>query len=190
MLKKTILFGLLMTISATIALAQKNPTSAQLNAAYTDGKSALPDAEIRSLKTVKAAVAVPTYLPAGFTLQKIVVPRTEQHIVIISMFYADASGKNFQIQSTNEGLGDMAVKREVKINNAYFLDTAQESAEFYAGHDENDANTVASEWLCSAKKYQPKASKYAQCFQLMSDAKSLSPSEAMKIMQSLRYLKR
>jgi len=99
MLKKTLLFGLLMTLSATLAFAQTKPNSAQ--AAYTDGKAALlPDSEIKSLKTVKAAVAVPTYLPSGFTLQKIVVPRTEQHVVIISMFYAAASGKNFQIQST------------------------------------------------------------------------------------------
>jgi len=54
----------------------------------------------------------------------------------------------------------MAIKREVKINNVYFTDTAQESAEFYAGHDENDANTIASEWLCSTKKYHPKKAKY------------------------------
>ena len=171
--------------------SMENGGAIQTDAAFSDGKAALlPDSEIRSLKTVKAAVAVPTYLPTGFTLKKIAVEKTEQDIVNFSIFYADAKGKSFQIQSTNEGLGDMAVKRELKIINPYFMDTAQENAEFYTGHDENDAKTIASEWLCSAKKYQPKMANGAQCFQLLSDSKSLSPDEAMKIMQSLRYLKR
>ena len=159
--------------------------------AFTDGKTALMSgAELGKLKKINAAVAVPTYLPAGFKLKNVEIQEPEAHIVAFSIFYETADGKSFEIQSNNEALGDMAVKREVKFGNSYFLDSAQKTDEFYAGHDENDANTIASEWLCSAKKYQPKDTEYAQCFQLLSGGKSLIASEASKIMQSLRYLKR
>ena len=83
----------------------------------------------------------------------------------------------------------MAVKREVKGKSTYFKDSAQEATIFYAGRDKNDARTVASEWLCSIPKYQPKTS-IAQCFQFLSEGSALSPAEAMKVMSSLRYLKR
>lgn len=162
-----------------------------IDSAYTDGEMALlPNEKIENLKKINAAVAVPTYLPAGFKLKNVEIEKTEAHIILFSMDYAAAGGKSFRIQSNNEGLGDMAVKREVKGKNPYFLDTAQETTEFYTGHDENDAKTIASEWLCSLEKYQPKTSKLSQCFQLLSDSQSISPDEAMKILQSLRYLKR
>lgn len=159
--------------------------------AFTDGKTALlSDAEIGNFEKMNAAVAVPTYLPAGFKFKNAEIQEPEAHIIAFSIFYETADGKSFQIQSNNEALGDMAVGREIKGKNPYFLDSAQETDEFYAGRDENDKNTIASEWLCSPKKYQPKSTEYAQCFQLLSDGKSLSAGEAVKIMQSLRYLKR
>lgn len=158
-------------------------------AAFTDGKSALLSVEqIKNLKKLKAAVAVPTYIPAGYQLKAVEIQEPEAHIVAFSISYENAAGKSFQIQSNNEALGDMAVRREIKGKSVYFADTTQESAEFYTGRDENDIDTIASEWLCSLEKYQPKGSLIQQCFQLLSD-KNISPDEAMKIMKSLRYLK-
>jgi hypothetical protein len=160
-------------------------------AAYTDGISAqLVAAQLADLKKLNAAIAVPTYVPAGYKIKSVEIQPAEAHIVAFSINYADAGGKAFQIQSNNEALGDMAVKREVKGRNRYFLDSAQETADFFTGHDANDAGTVASEWLCNPKKYQPTTTEYAQCFQLLSNAQSISPAEALKIMESLRYLKR
>lgn len=162
-------------------------------AAYDDGKaSMLSDAQIANLKKLNAAVAVPTYVPAGYKIKNVEIQEPEAHIVAFSIVYQDASGKSFTIESNNEALGDMAVKREVKGSTDLFLPLSRDvkTTEFYAGHDENDPNTVASEWLCSIETYQPKKSKISQCFQLLSDSKSISPAEAVKIMQSLRYLKR
>ncbi len=159
------------------------------DAAFTDGKSALLSAEqIKNLKKLKAAVAVPTYIPAGYQLKAVEIQEPEAHIVAFSIVYENEKGKSFQIQSNNEALGDMAVRREISGQSVYFADTTQESAEFFTGRDENNAETVASEWLCSLEKYQPKGSLISQCFQLLSDA-NISPDEAMKIMKSLRYLK-
>lgn len=172
-------------------LANESDRTESDAAAYTDGNSALlAAAQLADLKKLNAAVAVPTYVPAGFKLKSVEIQPAEAHIVAFSINYADAGGKAFQIQSNNEALGDMAVKREVKGRNRYFLDSAQETAVFFTGHDADDAGTVASEWLCNPKKYQPAKTEYAQCFQLLSSAKSISPAEALKIMQSLRYLKR
>jgi hypothetical protein len=165
-------------------------TLAQSDTAYTDGKPALlTAANIQKLVALKAAIAAPTYVPAGYAVKKVWIQKPEAHIVAFSITYESPAGKSFTIQSNNEALGDMAVKREIKGESVYFKDSAQENGEFHTGHDENDAKTVASEWLCSIEKYQPKGS-IPQCFQLLSNAKSVSPAEAMKIMNSLRYLKK
>lgn len=159
--------------------------------AYTDGKTAaLSDVQLKNLGKLNAAIALPTYIPAGYALKKLWIQEPEAHIIAFSMTYTNSAGKSFQLQSNNEALGDMAVKREIKGKSDYFLDSAQESPEFYTGHDANDSKTIASEWLCNPVKYQPKTTEYAQCYQLLSDNQSVSPAEAMKIMQSLRYLKR
>ena len=158
--------------------------------AYTDGKGSLLSADqLAKLAKLKAAIAIPTSIPDGYKLARFDIQPPEAHIVVFTLTYAGPAGKTFKIESNNEGLGDMAVKREVKGTSRFFQDTALETAEFYTGHDENDANTVASEWLCTPKKHWPKTSKIQQCYQFLGNAKSLAPDEAMKIMQSLRYLK-
>lgn len=162
----------------------------QADDAYTDGKgSLLTAAQLAKLAKLNAASAVPTFIPEGYKLVRFEIQPPEQHIVVFTMTYAGPSGKTFKIESNNEGLGDMAVKREVKGKASYFQDSALETSEFYTGHDEHDANTVASEWLCSPKKYWPNTSKIQQCYQFLGDSKALSPADAMKVMQSLRYLK-
>ena len=149
----------------------------------------LSAANIKKFGALNAAVAVPTYIPKGYKFKKLEIQAPEAHIIAFSIIYAGAAGKTFTIESNNEALGDMAVKREVKGQSSYFKDSAQETGEFHAGHDQNDAKTVASEWLCSVPEFQPKKS-IAQCFHLLSNSKSIAPAEAMKIMNSLRYLKR
>lgn len=162
----------------------------ETDAAYTDGKGSLLTADqLAKLAKLNAALAVPTFIPEGYKLSKLEIQPPEQHIIVFTITYAGPAGKTFNIESNNEGLGDMAVKREVKGTSSYFQDSALETSEFYTGHDEHDANTVASEWLCSPKKYWPKTSKIQQCYQFLSDSKALSPADAMKVMQSLRYLK-
>jgi hypothetical protein len=174
-------------LTVSIVLAFGAIASAQTDE-YTDGQAALlTAANIKSLSALKAAVAVPTYVPAGFKLKKVWIQKPEADIVAFSFRYEDAVGKSFTIESNNEALGDMAVKREIRGMSKIFKDSAQETGEYHVGHDQNDAKTVASEWLCSTTKYQPKGST-PQCFQFLSE--SLTPAEAMKVISSLRYLKR
>lgn len=179
-----------MVIYLLFILAAADKIISAQDAAYTDGKAALLAASnIKKLAALNAAIALPTYIPAGYKFKKIWIQKPEAHIIAFSITYENAAGETFTIQSNNEALGDMAVKREVKGESKYFRDSAQEAGEFYTGPDQNDAKTVASEWLCSTKKYQPKSS-ISQCFQLLSETRSVSPAEAMKIVSSLRYLKR
>ena len=159
-----------------ISFAVHQVSAQSKGSVYTDGKTAmLSAANIQKLAAVKAAVAVPTFLPAGYKVKKVWIQKPEGHIVAFSIRYENAAGKYFTIESNNEALGDMAVKREVKGESSLFKDSAQENGIFHAGHDENDAKTVASEWLCSIQKYQPKGS-IPQCFQLLSESKSITPA--------------
>ena len=180
---------ILAALSLVACLTLARSTQAQTDA-WSDGKAALlTDINIKRLSSLKAAVAVPTWLPDGYKLKKLAIQPPEADIVAFSIVYATATGKTFTIESNNEALGDMEVKREVKFSNTLFKDTAQEVSDFHAGHDAHDAKTIATEWLCSVTQYQPKGST-AQCFQLLSNSKSMTPNQAMQIMNSLRYLKR
>lgn len=160
--------------------------SGQTGAAYSDGKVAgLSAAQIKKLSALKAAVAVPTHVPAGFKLKEVKIPKPDAAGVIdYFLVYENAKGKTFTIQSTNDGIGDMIVKEELTGKNPYF------DGEFYAGRDEEGDETVAAQWIGSLKKYQPKTQKITQYYSLTSGAKSVTPQQAVTIMKSLRYLKR
>lgn len=178
-------FAILVSLSIGLVAGAYGQSSA-----YTDGgSSGISAADLRSLRAIKGAVAVPTLLPAGYELKQVDIQAPEAHIIAFTLVYANAQGDAFKIESNNEALGDMAVRRQVKGTTNLFRDPAQETGVFYTGRDRSDSRTVASEWLCSTKKYQPKGA-IPQCFQFLSESSGVTPAMAMKVMSSLRYLSR
>jgi hypothetical protein len=152
-------------------------------AAYTDGKAAqLSAQQISSLKKLKAAVAVPTYIPRGYTLDKVDIEKPDAlGTVFFGFIYKNAAGKTVMVQSGNDGLGDIPYDGGVKGNNPYFDGVVE------AGFDEDKRVIVT--WISSKRKFQPKGVKVAQSYSLIADERGISRQEAAKIMSSLRYLK-
>ena len=158
---------------------------AQTGAAYTDGATAkLSAAQIKKLHALKTAVALPTFVPAGYKLKKLEVPKpAAPSVVDYSLIYEDANGKTFTIQSTNDGIGDIPITDEATAKNPYF------DSDISGGRYE-DNTAVGVQWIGSLKKYQPPMQKIKQYYSLVSDAEAISVQTAVKVMKSLRYLKR
>lgn len=170
-------FLVILVVAATAAFAQTG-------AAYTDGKVAqLSAQQITRLQKLKTAVAVPTYLPKGWTLDKFNIEKPEYPgVYFFSLTYKNAGGKTFMVQSGNDGLGGIPYNGGIKGNNPYFEGTVE------AGFDED--KRVIVDWITSRDRYNPKGVTLSQSYSLIGDARSISRQEALKVMTSPRYLKR
>jgi len=173
----------LLLLSLLIGFAASAFAQAQ---AYTDGKAAqLSDKDKASLHKLKTAIAVPTYIPTGFQLEE-VGTHTEPSapgVCSYNLTYSKGKGKSaarFTIQAANDGIGSVDMRKEIKGRNPYFEGT------IVVGLDED--KSVFAEWIGSKRPYQPKGTKYQMFYSLTTS--SLSRQEVLKIMQSLRYLKK
>lgn len=152
--------------------------------AYTDGKAGgLSSSQIAELKKLNAAIAIPTYLPKGFKLKDVEIGEPPaEGIVGYSIIYSNAAGRTFTLQSVNDGVGDVSVPT-VYGRNPYFRNRLQ------SGYDMDDGTTLFVSWIESKKAYEPKGST-TQLYSLVSEKGNITLRESIKIMASLRYLKR
>lgn len=151
--------------------------------AYTDGQTAqLTEAHKSKLFKLKTVIAVPTYVPAGFHLEDVTTETEPSAPGVCSYFlkYSKGKGKQFVVQAANDGIGSVDMKKEIKGRNPYF------EGPIVVGLDED--KSVFAEWIGSKKAYQPKGTKYQMFYSLSTAA--LTRQEALKVMQSLRYLKK
>lgn len=170
-------------LTVVLALFSATTLNAQ-SGAYTDGKAAGLSAEhLADLKKLNAAIALPTYLPKGFKLEKVVIEEPPAPDIIgYTVTYSNDTGKSFTIQSINDGVGDVSVP-SVYGRNPYFTNRLQ------AGYDMDEGTTLFVSWIESKKAYQPKGS-LTQLYSLVSEKGHITLRESIKIMASLRYLKR
>lgn len=152
--------------------------------AYTDGKAAgLSSDQIADLKKLNAAIAVPTFLPKGFTLEGVEIGEPPADgIVGYSITYSNTAGKSFTLQSINDGVGDVSIPK-VFGRNPYFRNRLA------SGYDMDDGKTLFVSWIESKKSYEPKGT-VTQLYSLVSEKGHITLQESIKIMASLRYLKR
>lgn len=163
--------------------------------AYVEGVAAkLSPAQVRKLLLLRSPIAVPTYIPAGFRVADVSGERDTKTapnyaIVVYRITYRGPRGRSFSIEAANEGIGDMFLStRTLKGSNPYFEHGIE------VGYMDDDANgspekTVASQWIGSRRQYQvTKGDDGGQNYHL--EATGITPREALRIMESLRYLKR
>jgi hypothetical protein len=151
--------------------------------AYSDGTAAqLSDQHRARLFKLKTAIAVPTYLPVDFLLEDVSTVTVPSGPGVCSYFlkYSNGKGKSFTIQAANDGIGSVDMQKIIKGQNPYFEGVIQ------VGLDED--KSVFAEWIGSKRQYQPKGTKYQMFYSLTTS--SLSRQEVLKIMKSLRYLKK
>jgi hypothetical protein len=161
--------------------------------AYSDGKAAhLKASDVKKLKALRAPIAVPTYVPAGYKL-KGAGGRTEKigkyWSVDYGITYENAKGDSFSLDSANEGLGDVPIYEILKGENPYFesyIDVGTQD-EVEEGK-QNVTLGCESGWIENKRAYIPAGARSRrQAYRVYSNA--LSAKEVLKVMRSLRYLK-
>ncbi|HXF43055.1 MAG TPA: hypothetical protein VNK26_04880 [Pyrinomonadaceae bacterium] len=180
----------LLLFTETSALQQdmspSNPTfiKQKEDPAYTSGStSGLNSSQIEKLRSLKTAVAVPTWLPVGFKLSLFSIEEDkEQQLYGYTLIYESSKGASFTIQSANDGLGDVS-NPVIFGRNPYFENRLA------AGYDLDDGQTLFVSWIGSKKKYQP-AGASQQFYSLVAKKGDVSLRTALRIMASLRYLRR
>lgn len=152
--------------------------------AFTDGKAAgLSQEQISELKSLNAAVGVPTYIPAGFKLHAVVIEEPPApEIVGYTLTYRNARRRSFTIQSVNDGIGDVSTPQAYG-RNQFFEGRVQ------AGYSMDEEKSLFVSWIGSLERYQPKNT-LQQWYSLVADRGDITLREAVKVMASLRYLKR
>jgi hypothetical protein len=192
----------LIVLLLALSLASLSPVcfargqaAAGVTVAYVDGAAAkLSIAQVQKLLLLRAPIAVPTYVPAGFRVSDVSTRRdtkTSPGFVIIDyhITYAGPGGKSFSIDSANEGIGDvMLSEKTIKGSNPFF----ENGVEVGFVDDEESGpgpKAVASQWVSSRRQYQlRKTEAGTQMYHL--ESSGITQREALKIMESLRYLKR
>ncbi|HEX8474699.1 MAG TPA: hypothetical protein VF666_11745 [Pyrinomonadaceae bacterium] len=168
---------------------------AQRNDAYVDGSAAkLNRTHVRKLHSLRAPIAIPTYVPAGFRIAEVTTKRdttTARNFTIIdyAISYHAPGGKSFSINSANEGIGDLFLseKKLLKGTNPFFENPIE------VGYLDDDTDgepekEIASQWVSSRKRFRVrKTPDGEQVYHLR--AEGITLREALKIMESLRYLK-
>lgn len=150
--------------------------------AFSDGTAAqLTEQHKAKLATLKTAIAVPTFIPAGYKLTDVTIETVESApgVGFYNLIYSKGK-KEFRIQAANDGIGSVDTQKNIKGRNPYFEGTIT------VGIDED--KSVFAEWIGSKRQFQPKGMKFQMFYSLQS--KSIMRQEALQVMQSLRYLKR
>ncbi len=164
-------------------------------AAYVDGSVArLTPAHVAKLRRLNAPVAIPTYVPVGFRVTRVVAKldtKTAAGVSIVDyeIHYAGPRNRTFTIYSANEGLGDLFLEeRTLTGSNPYM------NSEIIVGYTDDDVDgrpekEIASQWVGCQKRFQTRRDGLAQQFYRI-HATHIPLREAVKIMESLRYLRR
>ncbi|MDM7920866.1 MAG: hypothetical protein QUS14_01090 [Pyrinomonadaceae bacterium] len=158
--------------------------AAAQSAAYTDGTtSRIPSDKLSELKKLNAAIAVPTYVPAGFKFDSLELEEPPAPgILFFTIVYRHSNGKSFAIQSANDGIGDVS-ESELFGRNPYFADRIA------AGYSQDEEKSLFVSWMATKKRYEPKGS-LTQYYSLVADKGDITLRESIKVMASLRYLKK
>ena len=183
----------LLRLTALCVLGPSLLTQAAAQGAYTDGKSArLKASDIKKLKHLRAPIAAPTYLPAGYKLKN-----AGGRVEMIGKFwsvdywinYENAKGDSFDITSSNEGLGDVPLYAILNGKNPFFDGEIEIGTQDEIEEAKKDSTLgCESGWIGNKRAYVPPGARSRrQSYRVTSTA--LSSKEVLKIMESLRYLR-
>ncbi|MBW4420953.1 MAG: hypothetical protein KME13_17235 [Myxacorys californica WJT36-NPBG1] len=186
-------FAIGCTVTLPVGLFATTPLAAQ---PASGGQQIPVEAQLTShqkqlLKAVGLKIAVPTYVPRGFTLDKVVAQVDRQSRIggmgytVFYRRYDSDSNKDFcfAIEATNGGIGDLPEgSRSFPINSPTFGKSSLE----YGKYGGAKSPTYLSSWLGEEKGpfYRFVG---AGVLPGLSTCSNISAQEAIRVTQSLRY---
>lgn len=171
---------LLSLLSLNIALNQS--AVAQLS------KSGLTAAQIQRLNALRVKIAVPTYLPTGFRVNRVLIepcPEGATRCRFGPQYAITYQGPNhscFAIEAVGGGIGGPDLASKLPVNSSVF----GKNFLYYGSGTGNPSPTMFSDWLRGPELFyrfagQGATNKLANC-------NNISPQEAVRVTESLQYL--
>ncbi|MBW4512145.1 MAG: hypothetical protein KME64_37455 [Scytonematopsis contorta HA4267-MV1] len=166
-------------VTASFAIAQPKPSSNQAK---------LTTTQLKVLRSIGLNIALPTYVPANFRLSRASVEAGREnaqglrYLVVYENYDGD---RCFAIESTSGGIGDLPPgSNSYAINSPLFGKSSLEQG-LYGNAKQQ---TLLSQWLGSKNGpfYRFVGANVAP---ELSRCNNISPQEAVKVTQSIRYLK-
>lgn len=149
----------------------------------------LTELQRQLLESSGLQIVVPSYVPSGFRLRKVQIEVEGEARVggvdysLIFQKYDSNSGEIlcFAIQATNGGVGDLPEGEKTYLVNS---PTFGQSTIEYGLYGEAENLTLLGNWLGQGPLYRFVG---AEVIPLLSRCQNISPEEAVKISESLRY---
>jgi len=171
--------------------AQRSPNQGQLLA-----NAQLSDRQTNQLKSLGTKVAIPSYIPAGFQVASVQVKPCPSGVRRFcpnyAIIYRNPNNSCFAIESTGGGIGDMPsadLEQEYAVNNSILGTSAVLK---YRKNPRLSGPTLTGSWMGKGPFYRFTGAGSRLFLDTptpeLSNCKDISPQEAVRVWESLRYL--
>ncbi|MEG4417134.1 hypothetical protein QUA70_00810 [Microcoleus sp. LAD1_D5] len=187
----TIITAILATASIQSVTAERSTNQEQLLA-----NAQLSDRQTNQLKSLGVKVAIPSYVPAGFKVASVQVKPCPSGVRRFcpnyAIIYRNPNNSCFAIESTGGGIGDMPstdLERDYPVNNSIL---GKGAVLKYRKNDRLSGPTLIGTWMGKGPFYRFTGAGSRLFLDTappeLSNCKDISPQEAVRVWESLRYL--
>ncbi|MEG4348924.1 hypothetical protein QUA74_04170 [Microcoleus sp. LAD1_D3] len=187
----TIITAILATASIQSVTAERSTNQDQLLA-----NAQLSDRQTNQLKSLGVKVAIPSYVPAGFKVASVQVKPCPSGVRRFcpnyAIIYRNPNNSCFAIESTGGGIGDMPsadLERDYPVNNSIL---GKGAVLKYRKNDRLSGPTLIGTWMGKGPFYRFTGAGSRLFLDTappeLSNCKDISPQEAVRVWESLRYL--
>ncbi len=148
--------------------------------------SRLSAAQIQKLESLGVKIAVPSYVPDGFRVDKVEVvpcpPGSRRFCPEYSITYRGPKNTCFAIESTGGGIGGLPDgDRSFPVNSPVFGESSLELGKY----GQAQSATLLGQWLGESPFYRFAGAGTSRALQ---GCNNISPQEAVRVTESLQYL--
>ncbi|MEG4484573.1 hypothetical protein [Microcoleus sp. D2_18a_B4] len=185
-------------ITAILAAASIQSVTAELstNQGQLLANAQLSDRQTNQLKSLGTKVAIPSYIPAGFQVASVQVKPCPSGVRRFcpnyAITYRNSNNSCFAIESTGGGIGDMPsadLEQEYAVNNRILGKSALLK---YRKNPRLSGPTLTGSWMGKGPFYRFTGAGSRLFLDTappeLSNCKDISPQEAVRVWESLRYL--
>ncbi|MCU0545563.1 MAG: hypothetical protein MUE44_25900 [Oscillatoriaceae cyanobacterium Prado104] len=169
------------------ATAEISPNSRQLLA-----NTQLSQTQINQLKSLGVKIAIPSYIPAGFQVASVQVKPCPSGIRRFcpdyAIIYRNSNNSCFAIESTGGGIGDMPsdnLEQSYPVNNPILGKSALLN---YRKNSRFSGPILTGSWMGKGPFYRFTGAGSRLVNAELSNCSDISPQEAVRVWESLRYL--
>lgn len=184
-------------ITAILAASIQSITTAQRpNRDQLRANTQLSDKQTNQLKSLGSKVAIPSYIPAGFQVASVQVKPCPSGVRRFcpnyAIIYRNSNNSCFAIESTGGGIGDMPsddLEQEYAVNNPILGKSALLK---YRKNPRLSGPTLTGSWMGQGPFYRFTGAGSRLFLNTalpeLSNCSDISPQEAVRVWESLRYL--